>query len=291
MTDRGSVLRRSAIDVAYMAAGVILSAFALRGFILANGFLDGGTTGLSLTIHAFVPVDVGWLVAPLNLPFIVLGQRLIGTRFALRTLACIVALSICLLVVPFPVMTSDRLLVAIFGGLFMGGGVGLAMRGGAALDGLDILALYSGRRLPFTASELILAINAAIFLAAAFRLGAETALYSMLTFYAGSKASDYVVDGIEAYTGITIVSGEHDAIKRAIVLQLGRGVTVYRGERGFLPGSFDLSAPVDILTTVVTRLEVRRLTDLVHAIDARAFVVTTAVKEAAGGILRRHVSP
>ncbi|WP_375383144.1 YitT family protein [uncultured Sphingomonas sp.] len=284
-------LKAAAIDAGYVAAGVLLSGFALKGFILANGFLDGGTTGLSLIIHAFVPVDVGWLVAPLNLPFILLGRRLIGNAFAWRTLAGIVALSVCLFVVPYPVMTSDRVLVAIFGGLFMGGGVGLAMRGGAALDGLDILVLYSGRRLPFTTSEIILAINAAIFLAAAARLGVETALYSMMTFYAGSRASNYVVDGIEQYTGITIVSAQSEAIKRAIVTELGRGVTVYHGERGFLPGSFDVSAPVAVLTTIVTRLEVRRLSNLVRAIDPRSFMVTAVVKEAAGGILRRHAAP
>jgi uncharacterized membrane-anchored protein YitT (DUF2179 family) len=117
----------------------------------------------------------------------------------------------------------------------------------------------------------------------------ETALYSTLTYYAASRTADFVVDGIEEYTSMTIVSGCSEAIKEAIVLELKRGITVYKGERGFLPGAFDKSEPVDIISTVVTRLEVPAVRNTVNRIDPNAFIVTSSAREAMGGVLRRRV--
>ena len=275
-------------DLGYALVGIGFSGFALKGFLIPNSFFDGGLTGASLVLHELYGINIAYLIVPLNLPFILLGARLIGRDFAVKTALCVLGLGLCLLLVPYPTVTSDRLLVSIFGGVFMGLGMGMAMRGGAALDGIEVLALYTGKRVAFTTSEIILAFNVLIFLSAAALLGLESALYSTLTYYAASRTTNYVVEGLEEYTSVTIVSGESDAIKRALVMELGRGITVYKGERGFLPGSFHVSRPVDIISTVVTRLEVRRLSNTVHAIDPKAFVVTAAAKEAVGGVLRRR---
>ena len=169
----------------------------------------------------------------------------------------------------------------------MGIGVGLAIRGGCALDGVEVLALYTGKRISFTISEIILGINIVIFLIAAVKLGLPTALYSILTYYAASRTSNFVIEGLEEYTGVTIISGENEKIKEALVMTMSKGITVYKGERGFLKTSFDVSHPVDIIFTVVTRLEVRRLRNLVHDIDPKAFVFTSTIKEAAGGVLKK----
>ena len=275
-------------DLGYVLVGIAFSGFALKGFLIPNHFFDGGLTGASLVIHEIYGINIAYLIVPFNLPFILLGAKLIGRDFAFKTLLAVGGLGLCLLLVPYPTITSDRLLVSIFGGVFLGVGMGMAMRGGAALDGIEVLALYTGKRVAFTTSEIILAFNVVIFLIAAALLGLESALYSTLTYYAASRTTNYVVEGLEEYTSVTIVSGESDAIKRALVMELGRGITVYKGERGFLPGSFDVSRPVDIVSTVVTRLEVRRLSNLVHRIDPKAFVVTAAAKEAVGGVLRRR---
>ncbi|HQS06230.1 MAG TPA: YitT family protein, partial [Daejeonella sp.] len=178
--------------------------------------------------------------------------------------------------------------VSIFGGVFMGIGVGFAIRGGCALDGVEVLALYTLKRVSFTISEIILGINILIFLIAATMLGLPTALYSILTYYTASRMTSFVVEGLEEYTGVTIISGQSEAIKEKLVMELGRGITVYKGERGFLKESFDTSHPVDIVFTVVTRLELRRLKNLVHRVDPNAFVFTSLVKEAAGGVLKRR---
>jgi uncharacterized membrane-anchored protein YitT (DUF2179 family) len=182
------------------------------------------------------------------------------------------------------------MLPPIFGGFFLGLGVGLGMRGGTSLDGIEVLALYTWKRSSLTMSEIIMGINIIIFLIAALFLhdGWLKALYAMLTYYVATRTIDYVVEGLEEYTGVTIISGKSEEIKEALVMQLGRGITIYKGERGFLKDSFDVSQPVDIVFTVITRLEVRRLRNAVHAIDQKAFVFTNTIKEAAGGVLKQH---
>lgn len=280
----------SAGDILSILIGAVCSAFALRGFLVPNKFFDGGVTGISLILHEVYHVNIAYLIVALNLPFVLLAARLINRAFASRMLFAVIAFGLCLLFIPYPAVTSDRLLVAIFGGVFLGLGAGLAMRGGAALDGVEVVALHTGRNLAFTTSEIILGLNVMIFALAALMLGLETALYSTLTYFSASRTANFVVDGVEQFTEVTIVSAQAEAIKQVIVLDLGRGITVYKGERGFLPGDFDTSTPVDIIKTVVTRLEVPRLRNAVHAVDAKAFVVTSNAREALGGVLSRRPS-
>ena len=147
------------------------------------------------------------------------------------------------------------IIVAVFGGAFLGIGIGLVMRAGAALDGIEVLALYTLKRTSFTITEIVLGINIIIFSVAALKFGIETSLYSVLTYFAATKTIDYVVEGIQEYTGVTIISAKSEEIKHQLVNNLGRGITVYKGERGFLPGKFDVSADCDIIYTVVTRMK------------------------------------
>lgn len=285
---RGYQLPQPVIDAIYTIAGILFCGFALKGFLVPNKFFDGGVTGISLLIHEIYHVNIAYVIIIANLPLIIMGAYHVGRGFALKTLIAVMGLGLCLLYVPYPQITSDLLLVSIFGGVFMGIGVGLAIRGGCALDGIEVLALYTGKRVGFTISEIILAINIIIFLIAAIELGLPTALYSILTYYAASRTINFVIEGLEEYTSVTIISGQSALIKEQLVLSLGRGITVYKGERGFLKESFDVSQPVDIVFTVVTRLEVRRLRNLVYQIDPAAFVFTSLVKEAAGGVLKRR---
>ena len=181
------------------------------------------------------------------------------------------------------------LIVAVFGGAFLGIGIGLVMRAGAALDGIEVLAFYTMKRTSFTITEIILGINIIIFSFAALKFGIETSLYSVLTYFAATKTIDYVVEGIQAYTGMTIISAKSEEIKHQLINNLGRGITVYKGERGFLPGKCDVSVDCDIIYTVVTRLEMRKLKNLIYEIDSEAFVFANTIKEASGGIIKSRV--
>ena len=285
---KNSAASQHLIDIVYTIAGILFCGFALKGFLVPNQFFDGGVTGISLLIHELYHWNIAVVIIVANLPFIIMGAFQVNKTFALRALAAVIGLALCLYFIPYPQVTSDKLLVSIFGGVFMGLGVGLAMRGGCALDGIEILALYTGKRISFTVSEIILGINIIIFLVAAFHLGLPVALYSILTYYAASRTINFVIEGLEEYTGVTIISGQSETIKEQLVMVLGRGITVYKGERGFLKESFDISQPVDIVFTVVTRMELRKLRNTVHNVDPKAFIFTNIVKEAAGGVLKRR---
>ncbi|MDT3401967.1 YitT family protein [Mucilaginibacter terrae] len=285
---KNSLLPHWLSDTVYTLIGILFCSFALKSFLVPNNFFDGGVTGISLLIHETYHYNIAYVIVLVNIPFIFMGAYHVNKMFAIKTFIAVILLGLALLLIPFQPVTSDKLLVSIFGGVFMGIGVGLAMRGGCALDGIEVLALYTGKRISFTISEIILGINIVIFLIAGIKLGLPTALYSILTYYTASRTITFVIEGLEEYTGVTIISAESEAVKRELVMNMGRGITVYKGERGFMKDSFDVSHPVDIIYTVVTRLEVRRLRNIVHELDPKAFIFTGIIKEAAGGILKRR---
>ncbi len=278
------------LDFALTVIGVTIAGIALKLFLVPNHFFDGGITGISLLIHEFYGFNLGLVILVLNLPLIIVSIYSIGKRFAFRTLFSVILLGIALLLIPDRAITKDLLLISIFGGAFLGIGIGLIMRTGAALDSIEVLAVYTLKRTSFTISEIILGINIIIFVIAGFEFGIEKALYSILTYFAATRCIDYVVEGLQAYTGVTIVSGKSEAIKYQLVNKLGRGITVYKGERGFLPGKFEVSTECDIIFTVVTRLELRKLKNLVYDVDPKAFVFANTIKEASGGIIKRRHS-
>jgi uncharacterized membrane-anchored protein YitT (DUF2179 family)/predicted metal-dependent HD superfamily phosphohydrolase len=290
--EHGQTNKNTAIvqDAFLIVLGVITAGFGLRGFLVPNHFFDGGVTGISLLVHEFYRFDLSVLTVALNLPFIAAAFFVVSRRFAYRTLASVLLLALCLLYIPYPTITSDRLLISIFGGIFIGLGSGLVMRAGCALDGIEVLALYTLKRTSFSITEIILAINIIIFGIAGLHFGMETALYSVLTYLAATRTIDFVVEGLEAYTGVTIISGNSDVIKSRLVNELGRSITIYKGERGYLPGSYGQSDPCDIIFTVITRLELRKLKNVVAESDPNAFVFANTIREASGGIIkRRHV--
>lgn len=275
-------------DACFIILGVIIASFALKEFLVPNHFFDGGVTGVSLLVHELYHFNLGVVILLFNLPLVIISYFSVGKSFAVKTFLSVILLGVCLLLIPDYALTNDKLLISIFGGVFLGIGIGLVMRAGAALDGIEVLALYTLKKTSFSITEIILGINIFIFTIAAMKFGMETALYSILTYFAATRSIDYVVEGLQAYTGVTIISGESEAIKYELVNKLGRGITVYKGERGFLPGNFEVSADCDIIFTVITRLELRKLNNLVHDVDPKAFVFANTIKEASGGIIKRR---
>src|SRR5919112_4118142 len=169
---------REVFNVALIALGILSAAFGLKGFLLSSRFIDGGVTGVSMLLSDITRLPLALFIPLINLPFIALGYRQIGKRFAFKSAAAIAGLSACLALVHFPDVTSDKLLTAVFGGFFIGAGIGLAMRGGAVLDGTEVAALLVSKRSSLLrVGDVILILNVFIFSAAAFFLGVETALY------------------------------------------------------------------------------------------------------------------
>ena len=274
-------------DYAFMLLGILCISFALKSLLIPNHFFDGGVTGVALLLYKKYHINIALIFVALNIPFLLLGGKLIGKSFAIKSIISVIILGLCLLFIPFPEVSHDKLIVSVFGGFFIGLGVGFGMKSGIALDGIEVLAVFTGKKVGFSMSEIILGINILIFLIAGIFFGLEAAFYSMLTYFVASKTIDYVVEGFEEFTGVTIISSKSDEVKAFLVLQMGKGITVYKGERGFMKDSFEVSTETDIVYTVVTRLEVRKLKNAIHEIDEKAFIFSSSIKETAGGILKK----
>ncbi|UOQ76300.1 YitT family protein [Hymenobacter sp. 5516J-16] len=279
--------RRQVGNSLLMVVGVFSAGFGLESFLLPSGFLDGGVTGVSLLITRVFGLPLPVLIVLLNLPFVLMAWRQLDPGVAIRTLLGILGLALVLAVVPFPIVTNDKLLISVFGGFFLGAGIGLAMRGGGVLDGTEIMAIYLSKQSSMSVGDIILVFNILIFGVAAWVLSMETALYSILAYLSAAKTIDFIIDGLEEYTGVTIVSGRSDAIRRMITEKLGRGATVYNGKRGF--GTHGQQPnPVDIVFTVITRLEVSKLKAEVEQIDRQAFMVMHSVRDTKGGMIKKR---
>ena len=275
---------RESVNIALIIAGILSAGMGLKGFLLSSRFIDGGVTGISMLLADVVGFPLAIWILVINLPFVAVGYRQIGRKFALKSALAIAGLSVCLAFVKYPDVTPDKLLTAVFGGFFIGAGIGLAIRGGAVLDGTEIMALLvsKGSHL-LRVGDVILILNIFIFLAAAFFLGIESALYSILTYFAASKTIDFILHGIEEYTGITIVSVQSEVIRAAILNDLGRGVTIYKGRGGLS------DTEQDILYCVVTRLEVAKVRKIVEEINKTAFIVIQSISDAGGGVVKKRV--
>jgi uncharacterized membrane-anchored protein YitT (DUF2179 family) len=279
---------RNVKDMVLITLGVFSAALGFKGFLLTNDFIDGGATGISLLISATTKIPLYWLLIGVNIPFIFMAYHTLGRNFAIKTVLAIGLLALVVGFIEFPNVTDDNLLVALFGGFFLGAGIGLAVRGGAVIDGTEVLAIYLSRKLGLTIGDVIIVINVIIFGTAAKLLSVEIALYSMVTYLSASKTLDFVIEGIEEYMGVTIISVHNEEIEKAVREILGRGVTVYAGKRGF--GHKGATEEMDILYTVVTRLELNKLNTEIEKIDPHAFVVMSSIKDTKGGMIkkRRH---
>jgi len=270
-----------------MAMGILAAGFGLRGFLMPNHFIDGGVTGISLLINVKTGFPLSAMIILFNIPFILLGWKQIGKSFSIKSIVAISLLALIVAIMPYPVVTNDKLLIAVFGGFFLGAGIGLTIRGGAVIDGTEILAIFLSRKRSLSVGDFIMVFNVIIFSTAVWLLSVEIALYAMLTYLAASKTVDFILEGIEEFTRVTIISPHSAEIAEFIKQKMGRGLTVYSGKRGFGKRG-DTILATDIIFTVVTRLEISRLTTEVEKIDPNAFIVMQSIKDTRGGMVKKR---
>lgn len=272
-------------EFVFIIVGVFSAGFGLNGFLLPNNFIDGGATGVSLLIQNLTEIPLGYLLIVVNLPFLFLGARTINRKFAIKSIIAITFLAFVVHFVDYPTVTDDKLLIAVFGGFFLGLGIGMSMRGGAVIDGTEVLAIFLSRKSSLTIGDVLLLINIFIFSFGAYVLSVETALYAILTYLAAAKTVDFVVDGVEEYVGVTIISEKHEAIRTMIVEKLRRACTIYAGKGGY--GKRGDSYDKDIVFTVITRLEMAKLETEIDKIDKHAFIIMGTVKDLRGGMIKK----
>jgi uncharacterized membrane-anchored protein YitT (DUF2179 family) len=269
-------------DTFLILAGIFSAALGLKGFLLPNQFIDGGVMGISILASITTGLSLAILVVVLNIPFIIIGYNQLGKHFAGKSILAILGLSLMLALLEFPEITHDKLLTAIFGGIFLGSGIGLCMRAESVLDGTEIAAILLAKKTSISIGDLILIFNIVIFSVGALVLGIEIAMYSVLTYFAASKMVDFIIHGIEEYIGVFIISEKNEAIKQTILTDLGRGVTVLNGRRGMS------NADQDVLFCVFTRLEVPKIRAIVKSIDETAFIVTHRIDDTTGGVIKKR---
>ena len=280
---RGKFVR----EILYILLGVLSAAIGLKGFLLPNGFFDGGAMGISLLLNHFIKIDLSVFILVINVPFVLLGIKQVSPQFAIKSAVAILFLAITVHWIEIPVLTTDKLLISIFGGVFLGMGIGLSMRGGAVIDGTEVLAVQVSRTSVLSVGDFIAIFNFGLFLCVAFLISIETAMYSMLTYFAASKSVDFLISGIEEYIGVTIISPQDETIRLMLIHDLQRGVTVYKTEGGY-GKTGDKTVERKALFCAVTRLEVTRLITEVERIDPDAFVIQHSIKDTRGGMIKKR---
>jgi len=282
-----NTIKKNILKFGSLILGVLSATFGLKSFLLPNKFIDGGITGISMLSSVLSGLPLPIFIIILNLPFIILAFSNISRELSVKAIIGISCLSLSLIIIPFPVLTYDKLLVAVFGGFFLGAGIAFAIRGGGVIDGTEILAIYLSRKLHTTVGDIILFINIIIFSVVAITLGVEIAFYSILTYLSASKTTDFIIEGIEEYIAVIIVSEKSKELREAILFNLNRGATIFLGKRGL--GNND-SEPsyTEVIYTVLTRLELPKLTAEINRIDPSAFVVMHKVKDTIGGYIKKR---
>ena len=267
--------------------GVLSASFGLKGFLLPNAFLDGGVIGISLITTELTGISLSVLIVLINIPFIILAFSTISRQFAIKSIIAIILLAVTIYIIPFSSITDDKLLIAVFGGFFLGLGIGLAVRGGSVIDGTEVLAVFISRKTSLTIGDVILIFNIIIFAIAAYVFSIEIALYAILTYLAASKTVDFVITGVEEYIGVTIISDKSEEIRLAIIEKMGRGCTLYSGKKGFAKRGEPLKQ-TDIVYTLITRLELSKLQTEIDKIDKDAFIAMHSIKDAKGGMIKKR---
>ena len=274
-------------DIFFIAMGILSASFGLKGFLLPNSFIDGGVTGISLILTEITNLPLSVLLVLINIPFLIMGFSTISKKFAVKSIFAILFLALSVHLMEFPIITDDKLLISVFGGFFLGLGIGLSIRGGSVIDGTEVLAVFLSRKTALTIGDIILVFNLIIFSFAAYVFSIEIALYAILTYLAASKTVDFVVSGIEEYVGVTIISSYSEDIRKMITEKLRKGCTIYNGKRGFGKKGENLQQ-TDIIYTLTTRLDLARLETEIDKIDKDAFIIMHSINDAKGGMIKKR---
>ena len=287
MTSKTSKIFKFFSEYFQIALGIVLASVGLKAFLLPNGFMDGGVTGIALLVNRLIDVNISILLIVFSIPFLIMGYFTVSIRIILKSVISILGLALFIHFENFEIITEDKFLISIFGGLFLGAGIGVAIRNGSVLDGSEILGVFINDRFGISIGKVILIFNVILFTITAFVISTEIAMYSILTYIVTAKVTDLVIEGFEDFIGITIVSKHYEKIKVDIINELGAGMTIYKGRKGF--GSKGEVEDFDIIHTIINRIDIKKMHRIVSNIDKDAFIVEFDVNNVKGGVLRRYL--
>ncbi len=267
--------------------GIVLASIGLKAFLLPNGFLDGGATGIAILLQEEFNWNISFFLILVSIPFLIIGWFTVSRKIFFKSILSIIGLAVFIYFENFKSITEDKLLIAIFGGLFLGAGIGLTIKNGAVLDGSEILGLYINEKYGVSIGKTILIFNVFLFSITAFLLSVEIAMYSILTYLVTSVVIDFIIKGFENYVGVMIVSKKSKKIQELLVNEVNTGITVYSGKKGI--GSTGSQENMDIIHIIINRIDIRKTYNLIDLIDDKAFVTEFDVNHVKGGIRRRSL--
>lgn len=283
MPQKGNPVLRMVKKYVMLALGAIGAAVGLEIFLVPNNVIDGGIVGISIMASHLTKWPLGIFILLLNLPFLFLGYKQIGTTFALSTLFSITTLSLGVTILrPIPGITHDVFLATVFGGIILGIGVGLIIRYGGSLDGTEIVAILLDKRTGFSVGEVVMFFNLFILSGAGLVFGWDKAMYSLIAYFIAFKVIDITIEGLEESKAVMIVSAKPVEIAECLMARLGRGVTFLDGQGGYS------REKRSVLYAVITRLEISKLKVIIEDIDDDAFVTIADVHEVMGGNFRKQ---
>lgn len=275
-------------EIFQISIGILFASIGLKMFLLPNGFLDGGVTGIAILLSELFDFNISYILLLVSIPFLILAWFNLSKRIFIKSVISIISLAIIIHFENFESITDDKLLIAIFGGLFLGAGIGLTIRNGAVLDGSEILGIFINDRLGISIGKIVLFFNAILFAVTALLLSIEIAMYSILTFIVTAKVIDLMIEGFEDHVGLMIVSEKINEINIELIKVIGTGTTLYKGSGGF--GKRGAQSTKDIIHTVINRIDIRRTYNLIDSIDKNAFIIEFDVNNIKGGIYTKYIS-
>lgn len=279
-------LVKMALHAFAVMIGAFITAYGLEAVLIPNNVSDGGVTGLSIVGSQIFGLPLGILIAVLNIPFVILGYFQLGKSFAFYSVIGIATLAYGTSVmhrIP-TIIEGDTLLITVVGGIIIGFGMGIALRNGGALDGIDMLAVLLSRRLPFGTSDLILFLNLFVFIVVSFVFGLQGAFLSGIAYFIASKVIAIVEEGLSGSKTFKIITSEPELMVETIRERLGRSATYSQVEGGFSNESFKE------ITCIINRLEDSKMKEIINEIDKHAFVAVYDVAEVKGGNFRKKSS-
>ncbi|MCM3716318.1 YitT family protein [Alkalihalobacillus oceani] len=264
--------------------GAFITAYGLEAVLIPNSVSDGGVTGVSIVGSQLSGAPLGMLIAVLNTPFVFLGYKQMGKSFAIYSVIGIVSLAAGTTMMHHipPIVEGDTLLVTVVGGIIIGFGMGLALRNGGALDGIDMLAVLLSRKLPFGTSDLILFLNMFVFIFVSTVFGLQGAFLSAIAYYIASKVIHIVEEGLSGSKTFKIITSQPERMVETIRERLGRSATYNIVQGGYSNEQFKE------ITCVINRLEDSKMKEIIHEIDERAFVMVYDVAEVKGGNFKKR---
>ena len=259
--------------------GGFITAYGLEAVLIPNRVSDGGVTGLGIVGSEVFGLPLSLFLIVGNLPFLYLGYKQIGKKFAIKSLVGIVSLALgASLMHHVPtIIEGDTLLITVVGGIIIGFGMGLALRNGGALDGIDMLAVLVARKLPFGTGDIILALNVFVFAVVSLVFGLKGALLSAIAYFIASKVIHIVEEGLGGSKTFKIITKKPEELLNTIGNRLGRG-----GSWSYLYGAYKGERHCEV-TCVVNRMEEAKMKEIILEIDPKAFVTIYDVAEVKGG--------